>query len=103
MPQDFSQFSRLSVWVRSQGGAPSRIKLELVDNTGVHVAYIPDYSTTSTTPISTTWQNYILNFSTFSTAVNAQAIQQFNIVYENTQAGQNAQGVLYYDELEFVP
>ncbi|OGR82342.1 MAG: hypothetical protein A2901_04660 [Elusimicrobia bacterium RIFCSPLOWO2_01_FULL_54_10] len=101
-PHDFSRFRRLSLWVRSDAGAPARVKVELVDNSGIHSAYIPDYASPPAPPINNTWQNYTLDFSTFTAGLNAAALQQFNIVYENSQIGRNAQGTVYYDDVEFV-
>lgn len=94
---DYSYYSKLSFWAKA--GAPVKVKIEIVDASGTHSAILPDDTTTPTAPISTIWQRYNINFSSFK-GLDPASIKQMNIIYEDWRVG-NRIGSVYYDEFQF--
>src|SRR3989339_398848 len=99
---NFSGYGKLTLWLKSMSAetTPLKIKMELVDAAGIHVARIPDHTTTPAVAISTTWRKYTINFSAFA-GLQPASIKQMNVVYEDTQVGQNKMGAVYYDDIQF--
>jgi len=116
-PFDFSAYSMITLWVKSEDAdnTPDKIKIELKDDRTVldpsnppsfSRAYIPT-DAENPVPISDTWTKYEVKFSNFTQdggdpALNTGGIKQLTIVYENTQISSDDQlGVVYYDEIQF--
>ena len=104
----FPGYSKISLWMRANSvkETPEKIKIEIVDKSGIRFAVIPEDTTTPAIPITTRWQNYVINFSKFKNfseefGIDVASIQQVNIVYEDWRAV-NKTGKAFYDEIEFI-
>lgn len=116
-PFDFSAYSMITLWVKSENAdtTPDKIKIELKDNRPIpdpdnppsfSRAYIPT-DAENPVPISDTWTKYEVKFSNFTQdtgdpALNTRGIKQLTIVYEHDQISSDDQlGVVYFDEIQF--
>lgn len=99
---NFSAYSQLTLWIRADtaSSAPAKIKLELADGSASHALMLPDNSTTPGAAISAGWQKYTIPFANFG-GLDKAAIKQLTFVYEDTQAGPNKTGTVFYDEIQF--
>lgn len=97
---DFSDYSKLTLWVRGEtvGETPAKLKVELVDSVGSKVAYIPD-NTLEGTAISTSWQKYTIPLINFI-GLDITTIKQFNFIFESATVVNNS-GIAYFDEIQF--
>lgn len=105
---DFSDYSKLTLWVRSNSEEenPTVFKIELVDNDSVEKLVIPsdtEEGESAGIPHDGSWQKYTMNINNIS-GLDKSKIKQINIIYEDWRIMKedgNAEGILFFDEIQF--